>query len=212
MIRVHRIKKGAVEHVKMVIFGAGGHSREVADLVVACGYDIVAFIDDFKEGAHEPTGLAVSTNLAAYSADAATCAIGGVAARAACWESYAEKITFCTLVHPSASVSDYALIGAGTQVFQYAAINSQARVGVNCIVNVGCVVAHDCVVGSHTHLAPGAKLGGAARVGERSLVGTGAIVLPGVRIGSDCTVGAGSVVLTDVGDGKRVAGAPAKEI
>ncbi|MBS3974211.1 MAG: NeuD/PglB/VioB family sugar acetyltransferase [Actinobacteria bacterium] len=198
--------------MKIVIFGAGGYSKEVADLVVACGYGIAGFIDHLKEGLHEPTGLVISADLQDHTADAASCAIGDVKARAACWDRYAEAIPFHALVHPSASVSSYAFIGAGTQVLQYAVVNSQSRVGVNCIVNVGCIVAHDCVVGSHTHLAPGVSIGGAARVGERSFIGTGAIILPGVHIGSDCVVGAGSVVLADVGDKKRVVGVPAREI
>ncbi len=198
--------------MRFVIIGAGGHSREVADLVVACGHEISGFVDDAVTGAHRPTGLPVLDDVEQFDADALTIAVGDTVARACIYDSLVAWHSLPVLVDPSARVSVYADIGAGSQVMQNVVVNSTARVGVNTILNVGCIVAHDCVVGDHSHLALGAILSGGSAVGDRSLIGAGAVLLPGVRVGADCIVGAGAVVTHDVGDNTRVAGVPARPV
>jgi len=196
--------------LRIIVFGAGGHSREIADLIVAVGHTVAVFQDDHFEGLHQPTGIPVVSNIDPSGYDCATCAIGDSRARESCWNKWSDVLDFQTLIHPSAWVSPYARIGVGTQVAQNVVVSSQAQIGVNVILNVGCVTAHDTVVGDHTHIAPGARLGGGAKVGSTTLVGTGAIVLPGVVVGSGCVIGAGAVVVNDVPDGHTAIGVPAR--
>jgi len=196
--------------VDVVIFGAGGHSREVADVVVAMGLKVALFQDDLAQGPHIPTGLPViripDTSIYKHAA----CAIGDVQARAKCWDSWSKALEFITLIHSSACVSPYSAISGGSQVMQNVVVNSQAKVGVNVLLNVGCVVAHDVSIGAHSHVAPGVLLSGASSVGARTLVGAGAVLLPGIRVGSDCVIGAGAVVTRDVPDNSKVFGVPAR--
>lgn len=49
-------------------------------------------------------------------------------------------------------------------------------------------------------------------IGDGVFIGAGACVLGGVRIGRGAVVGANSVVLSDVGDGVVVVGAPARSL
>lgn len=197
--------------MRVALIGAGGHSREVADLIVACGHEIVGFYDNSASGDHRPTGLPIVHDLGALDADAVTIAVGDTTARADLFATIvAGDHAVATLVHPSACVSGYAQIGDGTQVMQNAVVNSAALVGQNVILNVGCFIAHDCVVKSHSHIAPGALMSGGSSVGERCLIGAGSILLPGVKVGDGAVVGAGAVVTHDVPAGQSVAGVPAR--
>lgn len=49
-------------------------------------------------------------------------------------------------------------------------------------------------------------------VGRYSAIATMSVILPGVVIGEDCLIGAGSLVRRDTGDGRIIAGNPAKDI
>lgn len=198
--------------MRFAVIGAGGHSREVADLILACGHEVTGFVDDRLSGAHRPTGLPVVGDAGELQADAVTIAVGDPSARERLWRGFAGAPGAPALIHPSACVSVYAQVGDGTQVMQNVVVSSAATVAENVILNVGCFVAHDCVVGAHTHVAPGVALSGGSRVGERCVIGASAVVLPGVGVGDGAVVGAGAVVTKDVPACAVVAGVPARAL
>lgn len=198
--------------MRFLIVGAGGFSREVADLVNDLGHEVTAFFDEEPHAvAHEPTGLPIVADTAGVGYDAVAVAIGDAAVRKRLFERFAGA-SLPVLAHPSAQVSPSAQVGAGTLIMHNAVVSAQADLGEGVIVNVGCYVAHDCRVGAFTHLAAGVNLGGGASVGEGCLCGTGSIVLPGVRVGSHAVLGAGAVVLHDLVNGAKAVGVPAREL
>lgn len=198
--------------MRIAVVGAGGHSKEAADLIVACGHEVAGFVDERVEGPHGTTGLPVVRSLSELGHDAVVLAIGDVGARARWFDELGPDVVTPTLVHPSAIVSSHAVLGRAVQVMQNVVVNAAAVVGDDCILNVACSVAHDCTVGAHCHLGPGCRLGGGSSLGERCLVGTNATVMPLVSVGCRSVVGAGAVVHRPVADGLTVVGVPAREV
>lgn len=81
------------------------------------------------------------------------------------------------------------------------------EIGDNCRISKGVLIlAHDAT----TFRDLGVTRLGAVRILEGSFIGQRAIILPGVTIGPRALVAAGSVVNRDVGEGKAVAGNPAR--
>lgn len=198
--------------MRVLIIGAGGHSREIADLVRQQGHTIVAFLDDNLSGTHDPTGLPVLSAIEPHEVEAFTVAIGAADARARLYDEWIGLLPALSVIAPGAQVSEWSHLGSGVQIAQNVVVNANARIHDDVILNVACVVSHDAVVGAHTHVAPGALIGGAATVGERCLVGAGAVITPGVSVGDGAVVGAGAVVIDGVDPGCIVAGVPARVI
>jgi sugar O-acyltransferase (sialic acid O-acetyltransferase NeuD family) len=195
----------------VLLLGAGGHARAVADAARARGIRIIGVLDDDPdrtiEGVDAPNLGPASmppANLLHYAVHAAT----GDAARRQAWlEPFSQALT---IDHPSAEVSPEATIGAGVFIGPRAIINAGAEVQDGAIINSGAIIEHDVHVGRFAHVAPGAIVCGEAVLGAAAWVGAGAIILPRVRVGHHATVGAGAVVTTAVPDGTTVVGIPAK--
>lgn len=117
-----------------------------------------------------------------------------------------------SVIHPRATVSRWASIGAGSQILAGAVINAHADLGLHAIVNSGAIVEHDCRIGDHVHVSSNACLLGGVRIGDLAHVGAGAVVRQLVQIGRSSVVGAGAVVVKDVLEGTVVTGVPAKEM
>jgi len=115
-----------------------------------------------------------------------------------------------SVVHPTATLLGGCTIGAGSQICARAVVGVNATVGINSIVNTGATIDHDNVLGDHASVGPGAHLAGRVTVGSSTHVGIGASVNEGLAIGTHCLVAAGAAVVTDVPDGTRVAGVPAR--
>jgi sugar O-acyltransferase (sialic acid O-acetyltransferase NeuD family) len=204
----------------IVVFGAGGHGKVVADAARAAGHQLAAFVDDDegRDGAVIWDVPVVSWSRLQrereqLSSFAVALGVGGNAAREACHARLvAAGLPVATVVHPAAVVAPTARLGEGTVVLATAVVNPDAVVGRGVIINTGAVVEHDCQIGDYAHLSPNAALGGGVSVGRRSHLGLGAVAIPGARIGSDVRVGAGAVVLEAVADGLTVVGVPASPV
>ncbi len=202
----------------LLIWGAGGHAKVVADLARGCGWSITGFLDeDLTRHGQEFYGTPIlggSSYLTSSGVDRSSqiiIAIGNNAVRDRCISlALQDGFTVPVLIHPAAVVSPTALLEVGTVVMAGAIIQADTRIGPGGIINTGASVDHDCVLGRCVHVAPGARLTGQIQVGDHTLVGVGAVVIPRIRIGLNCTIGAGAAVIADVSDGQTVVGVPAR--
>lgn len=190
---------------KIVLLGAGGHARVVADLIgLLPGCAVAATLSAGRDS--ELPGLLKK------GVRAAAVGVGDTAARARLRRMLLDLgFTLPPLVHPRAVVASSARLGPGAQVMAGAVVNAGARIGAGVVVNTGAVIEHDCVLGDDCFIGPRAALGGTVTVGEGAFIGLGACVLPGLRVGKRALVGAGAVVARDVRAGARAWGVPAKE-
>ena len=184
---------------RLIIIGAGGHGKVVADIAAKIGYTDICFADDHAEG--QCLGFPIlggTAHLEAWN-DGATdfvIGIGNNAVRKKIAEEY--DINWVRLVHPSAQIGLQASIGRGTVVMAGAVINACASVGEHCIINTRAVVEHDDRIGNYVHLSPGVTLSGTVTVGECTWLGTGTSVINNVDICANVTVGVGSVVIRSI--------------
>lgn len=199
----------------LLIFGAGGHGRVVADAALAAGQWLRVLASDRDPARCQGELLAGVALLPAYAATATAAAIHvaiGNAAHRAREVAALPAGLLATVIHPRASVSRHARVGPGCFVAAQAVVGPNAALGVSVIVNHGAVVDHDVSVADFSHVAPLAALGGGAAIGCRVLVGSGASVLPGVKIGDDIVIGAGAVVVADIAEPGTYAGVPARRV
>mgnify|MGYP000088414279 CR=1 FL=1 len=200
---------------KLIIYGAGGHSKILVDLMRRLGtYDILGYIDDGLEPGTKVMGLpvlggsALLPELRSAGIRLAVNAVGGinnVAIRIKVFDTLiAAGFEFPTLVHPSAVVEPSATLADGVQVLALSHVSSEAQVGFGSVVLPSVVVSHDCRIGKVVNLSPGAMLAGSVVVEDYAQIGMAATVNIGVRIGIMARVGNGATVKADVPDYGRV--------
>lgn len=197
---------------KLIIIGASGHGKVVADIAKKNGYTEIVYLDD-NESIHECGGYPIvgrRTDVDRIKADVIV-AIGKVEIRKRIQESI-EESRMVTLIHPDAVVADDVSIGSGTVVMAGAVINPGVKIGRGCIVNTSSSIDHDCVIDDYVHVSVGAHLCGTVSVGDETWIGAGTTISNNVNICGNCTIGAGAVVVKDIPAKCTAVGSPAKPI
>jgi len=205
---------------KIIIIGAGGFGREILDTICYINqtikkYEVVGFIDNKISKGSLVNGLAVLGNeneLEYYSDASLVIGIADPHARKRYFEHYKDRFDFPVIVHPTAIISDFALIGAGSLIQAFCIVAANSVLG-NCVaVNARSGIGHDASVGDYTSIQSYCDITGNNSVGELCFFGTGVKLIPGLVIASECYLCAGTVVFKDIIVKSKVLGNPGKII
>lgn len=197
----------------VIVIGGGGHAKVVIDCIRCAGDRVFGVLDDGLTPGTEILGARVLGGIDACR-DYPDCffviAIGGNAVR----KSISQKLNvkWYTAIHPSAVISQYAVIGEGSMILANAVVNPCAVVGRHCILNTASVVEHDNKIADFVHISPRAALAGNVTVGELTQVGIGSSVRQGISICGGCVIGAGAAVVKNIYEEGIYAGVPAKKL
>jgi sugar O-acyltransferase (sialic acid O-acetyltransferase NeuD family) len=202
---------------ELIVWGAGGHGKVVADTALRAGFSLAGFADDaaalygFKVLGFPVFGGREWLCGTMWGKYQIALGIGDNYLRMAVMQWLrAHRFPVATIISPNAVVASSARIDEGSVIMPGAVVNADAMVGRGSILNTASVVEHDVRIGNYAHLSPNATLGGGARVGELTQIGIGAMVLPLIRVGARSIVGAGSVVARDIPDEVVAFGTPAR--
>lgn len=201
---------------RIMIIGAGGHGKVVADIARLNGYKEILFLDDDisrkTNGRYQVVGT--SNDIDRYKEEYDFfVAVGGNDMRERITVKLSEmNIEQPILIHPSATVDETVKIGEGTVIMANAVINADSKIGRGCIINTSATVDHDCIIDDYVHISPGAHIAGGVQIGRKTWIGAGSTVINNVSICEQCIVGAGSVVIKDIAECGTYVGSPARKV
>ncbi len=202
---------------KLLIIGASGHGKVVADIAIKMNkWQSISFLDDDKSF-KSSMGLKVigtSEDVFAHIDEYEIfVGIGNNTTRQKIHEileTFGASIP--VLIHPNAVIGNQVEIGNGTAVMAGTVVNCCTKIGKSCIINTGSTIDHDNCIEDFVHISPGAHLAGTVKVGQGSWLGIGSIVSNNITITNGCKVGAGSVVVKDINETGIYIGVPARRV
>lgn len=174
---------------KILIVGAGGHGRSVAEAILGLQeWNLAGFVDDTAASSlqiWDYSVLGTSHDLSSLRSEAefAVVAIGNNRVRK---ELHGQVLRagfkLATVIHQRAIVASTASIGPGSMIMAGAVVGTEARLGEGVIVNSAAVVDHHCNVHEFAHLGVGAAMAGGTILGPLAWMQAGSAIGYGVTV------------------------------
>ena len=206
----------------LVIYGAGGLGREVAEIVRGINdrqrfWNFLGFIDDVQ-----PEGSAVSDKKILGGASFiekrenpldVVLAIADPENKKAVYERLKKFpwVHFPNVIGRNSEIAFSAKLAEGIVISYMCSVSVDVELGACVFINAGSHVGHDTIVGDFCTIMSNVNVSGSISIGECTMIGAGVSILQGRKIGSHVTLGMGSVILRDVPDRCTMLGNPAKK-
>ena len=199
---------------KILLIGAGGHSRACIDVIEQENkFKIAGLIDKKTDYTDENLGYPIvgtdeDLKQLRNKYQFALVTVGQIKSPNIRINLYniLKSIGYMlpVVVSNNAHVSKHARIDEGTIILHGVVVNTGARIGRNCIINNQSLIEHDAIISDHCHIATGAIINGEVKVGEGSFIGSGVVINHRVKIGRNCVIGSGSVIKTNIPDNQLI--------
>jgi sugar O-acyltransferase (sialic acid O-acetyltransferase NeuD family) len=203
---------------KTIIWGCGGHAREVHLLCEQLSVEVAGFLDERPEMKGKIIdGVKVLGDLHDIYPlrDKVEIVCSGVGD-----PSLKKRLSRKTidagfqiadsLIHPSVYVSRRNSIGTGSVICEGTILTTNVQLGSFVIINRGSNISHDNTIKDYVTVGPGVNIAGNVTVEEGAYIGIGSSIREKVTIGSWAVIGGGAFVRNDVPPKTLFAGVPAK--
>ena len=198
----------------VIILGASGHAKVIAEVINKSGDNVVGFLDDDlslkgKIVYLDKKVLGTIDDINKYKDNYFIIGIGNNKIRKEISSKY-NDLKWYIAIHPSAIVAENVEIKEGTVIMPGVVINPGTVIGKHCIINTSSSIDHDNKIGDYVHISPGTHLAGRVTVGKSTWICIGVSVINNITIGCNDIIGAGAVVIKDIlEDNKVYVGVPA---
>lgn len=200
------------------IIGAGTYGEVMLELAKDCGYNVKGFYDDNRSD-QDIMGVKI---LGRFSDCKSTdiennnfiVAIGNNKVR----HDIMTRIindggNVPSLIHPTAKISESAVVGKGVYIQMGAVIWTKVSIGDFTIISPNTVIAHHTKIGHSCLISTLCTVGASITVGDYTMMGIGSIAITGIKkIGNNVMFGAGTTAIKDVEDNVLIVGSPARVI
>lgn len=196
---------------KIIIYGCGGASRVVADVILSNNpKENLVFVDDFAQENEKILGFDVVKSYPQQQHDCCL-AIGDNIKRKNKFDEI-DKTNLISVISKSASISNYCKIDVGCMVGYFCRIGSEVIISKNNMINASTIIAHEVIIGDHCFIGTHAAILGRANIGDLVFIGASATILPKLNICSNVIIGAGATVVKDITSPGTYVGTPARKI
>ena len=170
---------------KIVLIGGGGHCHSVIDIIEQTNkYEIIGIVDT-KENIgkkvldYEIIACDDDLEIIFKNCKYAVITIGHIKTNELRKKLFEKTknigFTFPTIISPLAYVSKYSSIDEGTVIMHHVLINTNVKIGKNCIINTKSLIEHDCIVEDNCHISTASVLNGGVVVKENTFFGSNSV-------------------------------------
>ncbi len=208
--------------MKIIILGAGALSKLVLDTIreinkVHNKYDIIGLLDDSDEFVgkqvlgYDVIGKITDVEKYVDEETVFVCSVASTKDKKRIVSIADEAgMQSVNLIHPTAFVSDFAVMGTGNVIGAGAVVAAEVNLKNHTFINFNCTVGHDVICEDYVSVMPGVNLAGFVQLKEGAYIGMDATVLQNNVVGKYSTVGANSLVTKNVEANTTVVGTPAR--
>ena len=204
---------------EVIIIGASGHARVIADIIRISNDKLIGFLDDNPEVQgnvifedKKVLGTTKEEDIQKFNNYYFIIGIGSNNVREKISNKY-PTLKWYTAIHPSAIIGSNVEIGEGTVIMPGTVINTGTRIGKHCILNTCSSLDHDNLLEDYVHVSPGSHLAGTVKVGKGTWICAGVTVINNINIANNNIIGAGATVINNIEEsGNTYVGVPARKI
>jgi UDP-N-acetylbacillosamine N-acetyltransferase len=196
---------------EIIIFGCGGHSRSVVDVLLSDRPSArLIFVDEAAKPEETLFGFPVLCHFSKKEHQYFF-AIGDNDKRQ---KKYLEigPEHLLTIISSKAYLGRDIKLDKGVFAGNFVHIGPEATIGANTILNNACIIEHEVCIGSHCHIGPRAVISGRSKINDSVFVGAGATIKDFISVCSNVTIGAGAVIVKDITEPGTYVGCPGKRI
>lgn len=191
--------------MKKVLFGYGGHAREVMSQMKE---KLRCYVDD-----EYVTNYTSPISQFNPLKEIVMIAVSNPKDKEDIVKKLPKETKFFTFIHPTALIMDKNIeIGEGSFIGAYSILTTNIKLGKHSLLNRSNHIGHDSVIGDYFSAMPGAIVSGNVNIGNKVYMGTNSSVREKINVTNNVTIGLNSGVIKDINQEGIYVGTPPKKI